>query len=391
MKSIFLSMLAIAVLASCSKESGEDLSPPGPQGKQVTVKLTIGGTQLQTRAGGATTNDNDKAVTNLSVFGVDAATGAVVSKEYFGTVTAATGDAKSVEFTTSTLTTAIYVVANTSADLTTGSGALNVNTLNALKNATAALISGTPPTPTQTEGNVLMSGEVAGLDFTGAAPHTAAVSLNYIGAKIILRSVTRGATSQGTYNTHFNLQNIILNNVNTAAYFFKGDQVGGRDSYISAITTGSVRPAVTKSMATGMTGGATEVADYIMAWSPAAFAPNAVENNIGYWYVFENDDATSPTTLLIKYGWKENNSDPTFTEMYFPVRFVVGDGAVIEPGKAYAVDLTLNGDFRSKDDGGGSGGGGTTDPDTPVVNVDVTVTVTPVAWDTSTSIDKPFN
>ena len=388
MKSIFLSMLAIATLASCSKEE-ENPSPPGPQGEEVIVTLTIGGTQLQSKAAGTADNDGDKDVKNLSIFGVDPATDVVVSKMYTTSPAGAVGGAKTVTFNTSTVTKAIYVVANTSADLTTGGGALNVNTLSALKQATASLVNGTPA-PTQTQGIVLMSGEAVDLDFTGQAPYTAAVNLNYIGAKIILRKVTRGAGSQGTYNTDFNLQNVILANVNTSAYFFKGDQVGGRDSYISAIAAASLRPAITKVLATGMAGGGTVVADYNLTWSPAAFAPSAVEENIGYWYVFENDDATSPTTLLIKYGWKENKNDQDFKEMYFPVRFVTGDGAPIEPGKAYAVDLTLNGDFRSKDDGGG-GGGGTPDPDAPVVNVDVTVTVTPVAWDTQTSIDKPFN
>ena len=386
MKSVFLSMLAIAVLASCSKENEENLSPPGPQGEQVTVKLTIGGNPLESKAEGTANNAGDIDVKNLSIFGVNA-TGTVVNKMYSATLQDAGQNKKSVEFATSTQVTAVYVVANTAADLTTGSGALNVTTLKGLKNATANLVTGS--NPSQVEGRVLMAGENTSVTITVGAANDISVNLGYIGAKIILRSVSRGAASQGTYNTDFNLQHVYLNNVNTSAYFFAE---GG--SYLAAIATmGSDRPVMTKTMATGMPGG-TVVTDFAQAFSPAAFAPSAQEDNIGYWFVFENNEALTgnPTTLLIHYGWKEKKADQNFKDMYFPVRFAAGDAftsGTIQPGHAYAVDITLNGDFRSSDDNG-SGGGGTPDPDVPVVSTDVTVTVTPVAWDTSVDVSKPF-
>ena len=388
MKSVFLSMLAIAVLASCSKENEENLSPPGAQGEQVTVKLTIGGNPLTSKAGGAADNTGDIDVKNLSIFGVNA-TGTVVSKMYSSTLTDEGQNKKSVEFKTSTQVTSVYVVANTATDLTTASGALNVTTLKGLKNATASLLTGSDPS--QIEGRVLMAGENASVTITPGTTNNIAVNLKYIGAKIILRSVSRGADSKGTYNTDFNLQHVYLNNVNTKAYFFAE---GG--SHLAAIqTTGSERQAITKTMATGMPGSAA-ITDFAQDFSPAVFAPSAKEDNVGYWFVFENDEVLTgtPTTLLIHYGWKENKADQNFKDMYFPVRFAAGDAfanGTIQPGYAYAVDITLNGDFRSLDDSGSGGGGGTPDPDVPVVPTDVTVTVTPVAWNTDVSVSKPFN
>ena len=388
MKSIFLSMLAIAALVSCSKE--ENVSPPELQGEQVTVKLTIGGNPLTSKAGGTADNTGDIDVKNLSIFGVNA-TGTVVSKMYSASLTDEGQNKKSVEFKTSTQVTSVYVVANTATDLTTGSGALNVTTLKGLKNATVSLLTGS--NPSQIEGRVLMAGENTSVTITPGAANNIEVNLKYIGAKIILRSVSRGAGSQGTYNTDFNLQNVYLNNVNTSAYFFAEN-----GSHLAAIqTVGSDRPAITKVLATGMSSGGsgTTITDFAQAFSPSTFAPNTKEDNVGYWFVFENDEALAgtPTTLLIHYGWKEKKADQDFKDMYFPVRFAAGDAfasGTIQPGYAYAVDITLNGDFRSSDDSG-SGGGGTPDPDVPVVSTDVTVTVTPVAWSENVVVDKPFN
>lgn len=389
MKSIFLLMLAIAALASCSKE--ENVSPPELQGEQVTVKLIIGGNPLTSKVGGAANNGGDIDVKNLSIFGVNAA-GTIVSKMYSATLTDAGSNKKTVDFATSTQVASVYVVANTASDLTTGSGALNVTTLKGLKNATVSLLTGS--NPSQIEGRVLMAGENTSVTITPGAANNIEVNLKYIGAKIILRSVSRGAGSQGTYNTDFNLQNVYLNNVNTSAYFFAEN-----GSHLAAIqTVGSDRPAITKVLATGMSSGGsgTTITDFAQAFSPSTFAPNTKEDNVGYWFVFENDEALAgtPTTLLIHYGWKEMKADLVFKDMYLPVRFATGDAFVsgtIQPGHAYAVDITLNGNFKSLDDGGSGGGGGTPDPDVPVVSTDVTVTVTPVAWNENVVVDKPFN
>lgn len=386
MKSIFLSMLAIAVLASCSKE--ESSVPPGPEGKEMVVELTIGSGSLSSRAAGVATNASDKAITNLTVFGVNPTTGAVVTKKYFGTLTDAGGGNKKVNFETTDQTTEIHVIANIGSDLTTGGGALDVQTFKSLKNAQASLIVTPGNAPSQTQGNVLMSGSTSTINGTigGATPATASVSLNFIASKIILKSLKRGAASVGTYGTDFELKNAILTNVQTSAYYLRDN-----DSYIGVIAAG-VRPAITKTWATGRSGQTdTEVTDFSQAISIADFTPDATATeDIGYWYIFENDEAIGgggkPTSLLIHYLWKETTVGLMNKDMYLPITFHTNDGGAIEPGKAYNVSLTFNGNFSPD----GTGGGGTPDPDTPIVPGSVDVTVTPAAW-TDQTTEKPFD
>ena len=395
MKSIFLSMLAIAVLASCSKEE-LNLSPPGPQepqGEKVTVKLTIGGNPLTTKVGGAATNTEDQKIDNLTLFGVNGTSGHIITKTYFASdkLGAGSGQAKTAAFETTDQTTEIYAIANVGSDLTDGAGeALNVPTLTELKKAKASLLNSSDA-PAQTQGNVLMSGSTTSIT-NGGSSLTASITLNFIASKIILKSLTRDGASTGAYGTDFQFQAAILNYVNTDAYYMVGT-----NSHIDAIA--SVRPTMTMAWATGRASGGTGtvVTDFnqslISSVTSANFSPGstAVED-LGYWYVFENSDAGTPTTLLIHYLWKESNTGAMDKDMYFPVTFQTGHDGGLVPGQAYAVALTFKGNFQPTDvpgGGGGTGGGGTTDPELPITPGDVTVTVTPVPW-TDTAVNKPF-
>lgn len=383
-KSIFLSMLAIAALASCSKEE-TSVDPPVPQGKARLIDLTIGGGSLSSKAAGAATNATDKAITNLTVFGVNTTTGSIVTKKYFSTLVDAGDNKKKVNLATTDQTTEIYVIANIGKDLTASGEALNVQTLTALKNAQAFLIVTAPAVaPAQTEGNVLMSGSTTTITggIGGATAATASVSLNFIASKIILQSLSREAGSTGVYGTDFKFDSAILTNVQTSAYYLMGN-----NSYIDIIT-GNVRPAITSTWATGRNGQTdTEVADFSQSLSSiTAFAPgDAATQDIAYWYVFENSDQDKPTTLLIKYLWKEKTDGAMDKEMYFPVTFIANDASVIEPGKAYNVSMKFHGNFEPDE----NGGGGTEDPDVPIVPGSVDVQVTPADWNAVTT-DKDF-
>ena len=402
MKTVFLSMLTIAALASCSRQDfidpNDGNNPGGPgEGKGMMVEVTINGTSLS-KAAGVATNANDKTITDLNVLGV-ASDGAVVSKAYFnGANVAAEGDAgaKKVVFPTTDKTTTIYVIANAGEDLTTGSKALNVNTIKQVMNATGSLIvAGTPSnTPKQTEGNVLMSGSasVTPADPDAGENAKSAVTLEYIAAKIILKSLKRSAGAEGTYKTHFEFQNAILTNVQTAAYYFKNN-----NSFIGDIQPGtpnSQRDAMIPVWATGKTGGTGAVVpDFNYAIPEVQNFDNTHPiEDIAYWYVFENSngDPAKLTTLSIKYKWLRNSADlDSWEELYFPISFVTGDGVAIEPGKAYEVSMTFKADLRPEDMGGGPGGG-TDDPDKPVIPGDVDVTVTPTDWTATTIPDKEF-
>ena len=196
-----------------------------------------------------------------------------------------------------------------------------------------------------------------------------------------MSQLKRGAGSQGDYGTDFTIEAAILNNIQTSA------------SYVA--TGGSYIPAAL-SWATGLTSSSItdKVADFNNAITIGTnqatdFDPNKVVDLNYHWYVFENNDGSQPTTLLLSYKWKQG--DGSMKEMYFPVTLKEGAGfeGKLEPGKAYAITMTLSGDFRTETDGGGSGGGGTEDPDKPVTNGSVTITVTPTAWNTTT-VDKEF-
>lgn len=381
-KSIFLSMLAIAVLASCSKE--EAAVPPGPEGEGKVIELTIGGAPLSVKSTTASDNTADQTITDLTVFGVST-TGAIVTKKYFvGTdVTAGTGQAKSVNFETKTTTTSLYAIANIGSDLTGGD--LNVSTLADLKTKTASLLktSGSDKVPSQTQGNVLMSGMTSTITLTSGTSYTADITLGFISTKLILAQLKRGAGSQGSYGTDFTIEGAILNNVQTSAHY-----VATNGSYIPTTLT----------WATGLTGSSItdKVTDFnntitIGTGQSTDFDANKVVDLNYHWYVFENSNDNQPTTLLLHYKWKPKSNDATMKDMYFPVTLKDGQGfeGKLEPGKAYSITMTLSGDFRTETDGGGSGGGGTEDPDKPVTNGSITVTVTPTAWNTAT-VDKEF-
>ena len=77
-----------------------------------------------------------------------------------------------------------------------------------------------------------------------------------------------------------------------------------------------------------------------------------------------------------------NNSAET---IYYPIQFSADDaGYTIEPGNRYIVTLTLRGDVNAGE------GGGTSDPEQPLINSPISITVTAASW-TPVTVDKTFN
>ena len=399
MKTVFLSMLAIAALASCSRQDfidPNDGNKPGPgQGESMMVEITINGGSLSTKAGTQGTAANqalDKTINDLTVFGVDAASGAIITKEYFDTSTPsfdvnAETHVATATFSTTTQTTKLYVIANIGENLvTSGKTFFSVGTLSALMNEKASLV--VAGTPKQQETSVLMSGDGEVTQETPGTPGvpgtaSAEVSLNFIGSKIILSKIKRGMDSQGVYETDFVINNASMTHVNAEAYYMVDN-----NSYVEAIA-GGIRDAITPTYVTGMPNNPdkeTTVADFIQPITIESFDPNDEVNNIAYWYVFENPTAaTKYTTLQIEYECYKHKDDATMTKMYFPILFGGGDKNPIKPGQAYEVNITLNGNFTP-----GGGGGGTDTPDVPLVPTDVAVTVTPTDWSPSADGNKDF-
>lgn len=114
----------------------------------------------------------------------------------------------------------------------------------------------------------------------------------------------------------------------------------------------------------------------------ATFTANANGDVFNHFYTFGNDGTSKPTILAIQSKRTVGGADET---IYYPIQFTVADaGNTIEPGNAYTVTLTLNGDVSA------GGGGGTTNPEQPLVKSQITVTVTAATWLAKT-VSKDFN
>nr|WP_242506920.1 fimbrial protein [Parabacteroides goldsteinii] len=223
-KSIFVSMLAIAALASCSRQ--EFVDPPSPQeGSKMLVDITLSNGE-KSKAAGVATVDEDKTINNVTVFFLNA-TDQIVSKTYVpGASLTPTedGTGKTVSVETRSTATQMMVIANLGEDRTTGT--LNVSTKSQLEGVVQSLItSGGSPAPVQVKTDVLMSGEGVVQNMTanpdgGASTANASVTLNFIAAKITLSSIALGNDVKGTYGTDFKFTRAFLLNVQTNSWYF---------------------------------------------------------------------------------------------------------------------------------------------------------------------------
>ncbi|MCL3852978.1 hypothetical protein M1P97_16990 [Parabacteroides sp. GYB001] len=383
-KSIFLSMLAIATLASCSKEDA-GIDPPVPQGEKMVVDLSVD-TGIDTKAIGVPGADEDKAISDLTVFFVDGA-GSIITKKYLNTgdLTDAAG-VKSAKIETKSTAVKMLAIANVGSDLTTGANPLNVGSETLLKAVVKSLI--TSSNTNQVKGNLLMSAEGTLTDKSTSAPWTANANATakFVAAKITLSSLSLGSSVQGVYGDDFKFDGAFLLNVQTNSYYFptSGSYVPTAPNYVNGVNWQS---------GWGDNPGHTVVSEFNLDLSGVVDMTTPATDQ-GHFYVFENrptstDKTQNPTTLVVQVEWKQKKNPETKVKKMFNVIFAPGEAGVIEAGKAYNVALTFNGDFRPEEDGGGSGGGGTDTPDEQNLPTNVSVSVTPASW-TDTSTNKPF-
>lgn len=408
-KSLLLSMCAIAALASCSQSDDEIPGGSGsdaPEAK-VILKLEGSGVQANSRAAGIPGDLDAKngKINDLTVF-IFNQSGIVITKQYIGAP--ATG-ANSI--TTTTDAKKVAVVANTG-DLTTqGKLFASVSSETALKAVLSDMLI-TPDTPngdvTNTDENLYMSGVNNLSEFTKDGEimkATASVQLHFLSARIQLSEITfNGKTvTDNVYaqsndfttntNANFTITRVYLMNAQRVTHFLPATE-GGTDYITQDLKQ--------------YTGG--------VAWSdpwigtpPNQFKPNdeytieaaadkftAATNkisDIGHWYTFANEDVSDitnhPTALVVEVKWRKVKAPEEIQTMYFTTYFGGGDQKELVAGKAYNVKLALNGNFKPSDDGG-SGGGGTTDPTKPTVNSSVEVTVTAAGWDLVPVISKEW-
>lgn len=406
-KSLLLSMCAIAALASCSQSDDEIPGGTGSDAPEAKVILKLEGTgdRATSRAAGipAGLDAENSKVNDLTVF-IFNQSGIVITKQYIGIP--APG-ANSISTTTDAKKVA--VVANTG-DMTSGSGVFaSVSSEAALKGVLSDMLTDpdTQSAPlTHKDNNLYMSGISDLSPFSnvdGVQKATVTVPLHFLSARIQLKEITfngkdvqdnkyvQASGFNGDASANFTIARVYLMNVQRMTHFLPATV--GKTDYI---TQGLKQ----------YTGGV----EWGAPWTdpmPNQFKPNKeytieadVDNftaaankisDIGHWYTFANDGvsdiANHPTALVVEVKWRKAPGE--IKTMYFTTYFGGGDKAELEAGKTYQVTLALNGNFKPADEGG-SGGGGTEDPTKPTINSSVEVTVTAAKWVNGADISKEW-
>ena len=424
-KSLLMSMCAIAALASCSQS--DDEVPGGnesnaPEAK-VIIKLAGNGGQSTSRVAGLPSNDalatSNGTVNDLTVF-IFNSVGTVITKSYIGTPAGA--GANSV--TTTTDATEVAVVANTGDKTGPGEMFATVASKDALKVVLANMLTDeTNPSAvvTQLDNNLYMSGRGMLSTFTangnGDMSANVTIQLHYLSARIQLSTITfngktvsdnkyvQASSFDGDDDANFTITRVYLMNVQRATHVLPTTDDGA--DYIAQDLkqyTGGVAwsdpwtgPEPNKFKANS---------EYAIEAGTDKFTPGSAAakntiSDIGHWYTFANTGVANitnhPTALVVEVKWRKIKADaiavPPVTKedqtLYFTTYFGGGDQNELEPGKVYTVKLALNGNFKPTNEGG-SGGGGTTDPTKPTVNSSVEVTVTPATWELAPEISKEW-
>lgn len=413
MKTVFLSMLAIAALASCSRQDFIDPHGGPQEGDKMLVDITLGNGEMTKAAGVPNENSKEeKKITDITVFFLNSSD-QIVSRTFVtgGSLTDdpndTQGEKKIATVETRTTATQVMVIANIGEDRTATGKALNVSTRAQLEAVLQDLVvddGGLPPAliPFQEKNNLLMSGigDVSQMTPGGlpADPFTAtaSVDLSYIAAKITLKSITVTNQAQGDYGDgkDFVFTKAYLLNVQTKSHYFSpylptADLAFVNGTWEEDAWGASSLPIVT---------------DFEQVLTIANITKGTPVENLAHWYVFENKPASTaktdnPTILAVQVKWLEekqgeHRADGTtvdankYVNKNFNVIFAPGDKGIIEAGKAYDVALSFSGDFRPGTSGGNAGGG-EDKPDEPNIKANVTVTVTPADWTPETTA-KPF-
>ena len=405
MKSIFLSMLAIAALASCTTENF-NVDPPGPgtgpqEGEKMEVNISIKGAE-KTKAANAAKKDTK--INDITVFFLDGA-GKIITKHFLSTVTDPKisvdgGGIATATIDTRSTVTKMMVIANVGEDRTKST--FDVSTQTQLLGVTENLLGTESPnagtTPIQVTEYVIMSGTGDVTNMTpsiegGPSTASASVDLTFIPAKITISNIQLGKDVQGVYGTNFTFTRAFLLNVQTKSHYFPAGNVGG-GSYIPDAKL--FINGYTWNTKWGDDPNHTVVNEFNQDLTIKDMTGPATDQ--AHWYVFENNPtsaATSenPTILVLEVNWMkasaaETAGEAVYEPKWFNVIFAPGDKGVIKAGQAYNVTFTINSDFRTEAQGGN--GGGTDKPGDINVSANVSVTVTPTDW-ANNAQEKPFN
>lgn len=405
-KSLFLSMCAIAALTSCSQS--DDVAPTGGDAPEAKVILKLEGDGVNaTRAPGAEepATESGAAIKDVTVFFFNP-TGFIVGKPQY-IEAASIGNPIT---TTTTDAAEVVVIANLGDKTADGTfdGISSLSRLQKLDFSSIATDGTGKVTVNQSKDNLYSSGmgEITFNDNTG----TAEVQLHFVAARIKTVKIawTAGQNYAATEQA--------LKDDNTKWFTIKKVYMmtAQTNSPLIPATTGTWKGFVPQSYA--FAGG---VAWGVAPWTWAdnnigepkqtddylALAADLVEStsNVNQidnalasksWYLFENSPAsTHPTGLVIEVLWRSKDQStevndllPKYFTMYFGESGTSGAAQpLLEAGKTYDMTLSLKGSFQP----GGNAGGGGDDPTKPSVDASVEVSVNVAKW-TTAEITKDF-
>lgn len=415
-KSLFLSMCAIAALASCSQN--DDVAPAGSDALKAKVTLELEGDGVvNSRAVGVEEDATEAgaAIKNVTVFFFNQTDFIVGAPQYVS----APSTLASTPLETTTDAAKIVVIANLGSDLT-GTTFKTVSSLDQLKKVDFTAIAGDGTKTVNQSATNLYSSGMSGIAMGSgdqANIGTATVKLHFISArinkvKIAWKPDQHYAASKsdfdGTATNWFYIKQVYMMTAQTnsplipagaatnawtggftpQAYAFAGGVAWGTAPWT---WTGGADPTPVSTPV--------QTNDYLVTTMPAA-ANNSIANVLGAdaahkaWYLFENTPASNhPTGLVVEIVWRSKANSTEQTELltkYFTVYFGEQAGntnqPLLEAGKTYDMALSLNGDFKP----GGNAGGGGDDPSKPSVDAQITVTVNAAKWVTTDEITKEF-
>lgn len=398
-KSLFLSMCAIAALASCSQS--DDVTPAGSDAPKATVTLKLEGDGVNTRAAGTSeaATEDGAAIKNVTVFFFNQ-TGFIVGAPQF--ITAA--DINN-PITTTTDAAEVVVIANLGDK--TGDGTFNgIASLSQLQKLDFSSIAGSAGsfTVNQSKDNLYSSGmgAITFNDNTG----TASVQLHFVSAKIKTVKIAwtanqhyaaDEATLTSDVSKWFTIKKVYMMTAQTKSPLVPAN-TGAWEGFVPQTYdfAGGVAWGTAPWQWTG-DNAPKQTDDYLALAADLTATGDKIDNALSSksWYLFENSPAsTHPTGLVIEVLWRSKDQSTDTNDLltkYFTMYFgEKGAGSTTQPlltaGKTYDMALSLKGDFKP----GGNAGGGGDDPTKPSVDASVTVAVTAAHWTTTDEITKDF-
>lgn len=405
-KSLFLSICAIAVLASCSKN--EDIvTPTGSEAAEAKVTLKLEGDGTATRAVGdqEAADETGAAIKNVTVFFFNATGFIVGSPQYIQAADLGT------PITTTTDAAEVVVIANLGSDqaATTFKNISSLSQLKALDFSSITDASGVKSV-NQSKDNLYSSGvgEITFNDEVG----TATVQLHFVAAKVKTVKITWNAGQNyaatenelTTDNTKwFAIKQVYMMTAQTNSPLIPSNTTdaswGGFVPQAYAFAGGVAWGATPWTWPTDAGVAPVQTSDYLVTLMPAATG-NAITNVLGEntahkaWYMFENSPVSGhPTGLVVEVLWRSvdqsTNANDILTKyftVYFGEKAGTGTQPLLKAGNTYDMAIGLKGDFTP----GGNAGGGGDDPTKPSVDATVTVTVNAAQWTTTAEISKDF-